>query len=88
VKVGVSCAVQVSARIVGPVFFNDTINCERQVQVILGQFWGLLKVKVYNCNPRSEELNENIRNEIANILAEQLQTVNQYHSESARNVYV
>jgi hypothetical protein len=51
--------------------------------------WGWLKVKVYNCNPRSEEqLNENIRNEIANIPAEQLRTVNQYHSDSARNVYV
>jgi hypothetical protein len=37
VKVGVWCAVSVR-RIVGPVFFNGTINCERYVQVILGQF--------------------------------------------------
>jgi hypothetical protein len=36
VKVGVWFAV--SAEIVGPVFFNKTINCERYVQVILEQF--------------------------------------------------
>jgi hypothetical protein len=37
-KVGVWCAVS-ARRIVGPVFFNETINCERYVQVILGQFF-------------------------------------------------
>jgi hypothetical protein len=38
VKVGVWCAV--SARmIVGPVFFNETINCEKYIQVILWQFF-------------------------------------------------
>jgi hypothetical protein len=37
VKVGVWCAVS-ARRIVGPVFFNETINCERYVQVILWQF--------------------------------------------------
>jgi hypothetical protein len=36
VKAGVWCAL--SARIVGPMFFNETINCERHVQVILRQF--------------------------------------------------
>jgi hypothetical protein len=34
-------------------------------------FWGCLKDKVYNRNPRTEELKENIRREIANIPAEQ-----------------
>jgi hypothetical protein len=37
VKVGVWCAA--SARIVGPVFFNKTINCERYMQVILRQLF-------------------------------------------------
>jgi hypothetical protein len=36
VKVGVCCAVS-ARRIDVPVFFNETINCERYVQVILGQ---------------------------------------------------
>jgi hypothetical protein len=36
VKVGVWCCV--SARIVVPVFFNRTVNYERYVQAILGQF--------------------------------------------------
>jgi hypothetical protein len=40
VKVGAWCTL--SARIVGPVFFNETINCERYVQVILGQFFSEL----------------------------------------------
>jgi hypothetical protein len=41
-------------------------------------FWGCLKDKVYNSNPGTEgELKENIRREIANIPAEQLQNVNQ-----------
>jgi hypothetical protein len=35
-------------------------------------FWGCLKDKVYNSNPRAEELKENIRREISNIPAEQL----------------
>jgi hypothetical protein len=38
---------------------------------------GCLKDKVYNSNTRTEELKENIRKEIANIPAEQLQMVNQ-----------
>jgi hypothetical protein len=40
-------------------------------------FWGCLKDKVSNSNPRKEELKENIHGEIANIPAEQLQRVNQ-----------
>jgi hypothetical protein len=36
VKVGVWCAVS-ARRIFGPMFFKETINCERYVQVILGQ---------------------------------------------------
>jgi hypothetical protein len=36
-----------------------------------------LKDKVYNSNPRKEELKENIHRKIANISAEQLQRVNQ-----------
>jgi hypothetical protein len=40
VKVGVWCAV-IARRIVGPVF-NETINCERSVQVILGKFFSEL----------------------------------------------
>jgi hypothetical protein len=35
-----------------------------------------LKDKVYNSNPKTEALKENIRREIANIPAEQLQRVN------------
>jgi hypothetical protein len=38
VKFGVSCALS-ATRIVGPVYFNETINCEIYVQVILGQFF-------------------------------------------------
>jgi hypothetical protein len=37
VKVGVWCAVS-ARRIVGPVIFNETNNCEGYVQVILRQF--------------------------------------------------
>jgi hypothetical protein len=40
-------------------------------------FWGCLKGKVCNSNPRTEELKEDIRREIANIIAEKLQRVNQ-----------
>jgi hypothetical protein len=36
-----------------------------------------LKDKVYSSNPRTEELKENVRREIANIPAEQLQRINQ-----------
>jgi hypothetical protein len=36
-----------------------------------------LQDKVYNVNPQTEELKENIRREIANIPAEQLYEVNQ-----------
>jgi hypothetical protein len=40
-EVGVCCAI--SARsISGPAFLNETINYERYVQVILGQFFPLL----------------------------------------------
>jgi hypothetical protein len=38
VKVSVWCALS-AGRILGPLFFNKTINCERYVQVILGQFF-------------------------------------------------
>jgi hypothetical protein len=38
VKVGVWCVVS-ARRIVEPVLFNEAINCERYVQVILGQFF-------------------------------------------------
>jgi hypothetical protein len=38
VKVGVWCAVS-ARKIVEPVFFKESINCERHVQVILGQFF-------------------------------------------------
>jgi hypothetical protein len=38
VKVGVWCAVS-ARRIVGLVFFNETINCERYGQAILWQFF-------------------------------------------------
>jgi hypothetical protein len=37
-KVGVWCAVS-ARRVVRPLFFNETINCERYVQVILWQFF-------------------------------------------------
>jgi hypothetical protein len=37
-KVCVLCATS-ARRTVGPVFFNKTVNCERYVQVILGQFF-------------------------------------------------
>jgi hypothetical protein len=40
-------------------------------------FWGCLKDKVYNSNPRTEELKEDIRREIANIPTEQRQRVYQ-----------
>jgi hypothetical protein len=40
-------------------------------------FRGCFKDRVYNSNPRTEEVKENIRREIANIPAEQLQRVNQ-----------
>jgi hypothetical protein len=38
VKVGVSCAV-IARRIIGPVLFNETNNCETYVQVIVRQFF-------------------------------------------------
>jgi hypothetical protein len=40
-------------------------------------FWGCLKGKVYNINSQTEERKGNIRSEIANIPAAQLQRVNQ-----------
>jgi hypothetical protein len=40
-------------------------------------FWGSLKDKVYNSNPRTEELREYIHKETANNPAEGLQRVNQ-----------
>jgi hypothetical protein len=45
-------------------------------------FLGSLKDKVYSSNPETEELKENIRTEISNILAEHLQEVN--HNLSRR----
>ncbi|PNF30394.1 hypothetical protein B7P43_G12868 [Cryptotermes secundus] len=41
-------------------------------------FCGCLKDRVHSSNPRTEEPKENISREIANILAEQLERVNQY----------
>jgi hypothetical protein len=41
VKVGVCCAL-CARRIVGPMFFNKKINCEKYVQVILRQFFSEL----------------------------------------------
>jgi hypothetical protein len=41
VKVGVWCALS-ARRIVRSVFFNETINCEKYVWVILGQFFSEL----------------------------------------------
>jgi hypothetical protein len=38
VKIGVWCAVS-AKRVVEPAFFSEIINCERCVQVILGQFF-------------------------------------------------
>jgi hypothetical protein len=38
VKVGVWCAAS-ARRIAGPVFFSETINCKRCVQVIFRQFF-------------------------------------------------
>jgi hypothetical protein len=38
VKIGVLCAVS-ARRIVGPVFSNETVNCEKYVQVIFRQFF-------------------------------------------------
>jgi hypothetical protein len=40
-------------------------------------FWGYLKDKVYNNNLQMKTLKENIRREIANIPAKELQRVNQ-----------
>jgi hypothetical protein len=40
-------------------------------------FWASLKDKVYNSNPQTEELKENICKEIVNIPAEQLESINQ-----------
>jgi hypothetical protein len=39
--------------------------------------WGCLKYNVYNSNPRTEELRENIRREIFNIAAENHKNVNE-----------
>jgi hypothetical protein len=40
-KVGVWCVLS-AKRIVGPVFFYEMINCERYIEVILGQFFSEL----------------------------------------------
>jgi hypothetical protein len=45
--------------------------------VVIFFFWGCLKDNVYNSNPRTEELKENIRRKTANISAEELQKVDQ-----------
>jgi hypothetical protein len=64
-------------------------SCTESSAVVFGQhvhpililviffLWGCLKDKVYNSNPRRQELKENIHGEIANILAEQIRRVNQ-----------
>jgi hypothetical protein len=44
VNVGVGCALS-ARRIVAPVFFKETIYCERYVRVILGQFLSELTEK-------------------------------------------
>jgi hypothetical protein len=44
VEVGVWCALS-ARRICGPVFFKETINCERYVQDILGQLFSELTEK-------------------------------------------
>jgi hypothetical protein len=41
VKVGVWCALS-ARRVMGPVFFNETINCERYIWVIFGHFYSEL----------------------------------------------
>jgi hypothetical protein len=51
VKVGVWCAVS-ARRIVGPVFFHETINCERYVQIILRQFFPNLTEEERLCKTR------------------------------------
>jgi hypothetical protein len=51
-------------------------------------FWRCLKDIIHNSNPRTKELNENIRREIANIPEEQLRRVDQIPSVCARNVCV
>jgi hypothetical protein len=52
-KVGVWCAVSAS-RVVGPVFFNETMICEKYVHVILGQFFSELpeEDRLYDCFPQ------------------------------------
>jgi hypothetical protein len=49
----------------------------RNVILAIFSFWGCLKDKVYNSNLQLKKLKENIRREIANIPAKQLQRVNQ-----------
>jgi hypothetical protein len=41
------------------------------------EFWDCFNDKVYNNNPQMEELKENIHRKIANVPAEQLQSVDQ-----------
>jgi hypothetical protein len=60
------------------------INLEQRMSAYWGEvicviffFWGCLKDKAYSSNPRMEGLKENIRREISNIPAENLQKVNQ-----------
>jgi hypothetical protein len=45
--------------------------------VIFFFFWDCLKDRIYNTNPQTEKLEENILREIANIPAEQPQRVSQ-----------
>jgi hypothetical protein len=50
VKVGVWCAV-CTRRIAGPVFFKETMNCEKYVQIIFGKFFSELteEERLYGC---------------------------------------
>jgi hypothetical protein len=50
--------------------------------------WGCLKNKVYNTKPQREDLKENIRREVANIPAEELQRVISEHLPSVRGMSV
>jgi hypothetical protein len=63
-----------SGRELSAVVFGQHVNL---ILILVIFFWACLKDKIYNSNPRTEELKENVRREIANILAELLQGVNQ-----------
>jgi hypothetical protein len=52
-------------------------HVHRILILVIFFFWGCSNDRVYNSNPRTEELKENIRSQIANIPAKQLQKVNE-----------